>query len=249
MNKYVIKQQIGRGSFSITRYGVNVDTKETVAFKMVSKANIRDYNLIRNEIDTHKNLNHNGIIKYIESIITEKEAYIIMEYAANGNMYSHIVKFGRLTPELTKIYVIQIISAIKYLHNNNIIHRDIKSDNILITDNNLCKICDFGLSILAADDEYLDEYVGSPLYMAPELHKKQIKYNHKIDVWALGIVTYEMLHGFTPFETHDADELTTNVMYKHIHYPRVICHWLKNLINMTLTKNMLERPNINDILM
>lgn len=139
---------------------------------------------------------HPNIVKYYKIINTEDEMIIVMELCSGGELLK-LIK-NRIDKEKIKDYHKQITSGFKHLINMNIMHRDIKSTNILLSeDKKTIKIIDFGLSKIITND--LNKTIcGSPLYMAPELLKHQ-KYNTKSDIWSIGILLYEMIYGNTPF--------------------------------------------------
>lgn len=124
--------------------------------------------------------------------------YIITEYCEDGDLYHYLEKEHRLPESKAKRYLKQIMKGSKYLHSNGIIHRDLKPANILMKDN-CCKISDFGFAKSLEDENtVMKSIVGTPLYMSPQILKKS-KYTAKSDLWSIGLIYYEMLHGRTPW--------------------------------------------------
>jgi serine/threonine protein kinase len=133
----------------------------------------------------------------------DKYILIIMEYINGGNLFSFVKKRRKLSEKIAKFLFRQIILGIKHIHSKNIVHRDIKLENILIDLNNRVKICDFGIGvILRSEDELLYDQCGTPMYMAPEIilsSKKKGYRGFPVDIWSSGIALYIMLSGTLPF--------------------------------------------------
>ena len=150
-----------------------------------------------------KQLNHPNITKILEHFESEKYYLIIMEYINGGNLFSFVKKRRKLSEKTAKFLFRQIIEGIKYIHSKNIVHRDIKLENILIDINNNIKICDFGIGkILDNKNRKLHDQCGTPMYMAPEiiLSTKENGYDaFPVDLWSAGIALYIMLSGTLPF--------------------------------------------------
>jgi serine/threonine protein kinase len=123
---------------------------------------------------------------------------ISTEYIPAGDLLNLIKKRSKLSESISKFLFKQLLDALKYMHTQGIIHRDVKLDNILIDINNTIKICDFGLSKIAEEDALYNTICGSPIYMPYEMLSNQ-EYNYKVDIWALGIVLYELLYLSHPF--------------------------------------------------
>ena len=126
-----------------------------------------------------------------------------MEYAKNGNLFNKIRKSRRLSEKLAFHYFIQTVNAINFLHSNEYVHRDIKPENILIDENNNVKLCDFGWCVDVSGGQR-GTFCGTYEYMAPEIVEDR-PYDKSIDVWSLGILLYEILHGYSPFRADDQD--------------------------------------------
>ena len=161
------------------------------------------------ETDLMKQLNHPNITKILEHFESEKYFLIIMEYINGGNLFSFVKKRRKLSEKTAKFLFRQIIEGIKYIHSKNIVHRDIKLENILIDINNNIKICDFGIGkILDNKNKKLHDQCGTPMYMAPEilLSTKENGYDaFPVDLWSAGIALYIMLSGTLPFSIKGDD--------------------------------------------
>ncbi|XP_037958970.1 serine/threonine-protein kinase GA29083-like [Teleopsis dalmanni] len=148
-----------------------------------------------------KELNHKHIIYVHEAIVECTKIYIVLEYVDGGDLFNVLDVEDSFSEKKTKIVIAQLASALKYIHSRNIVHRDIKAENILVKkncDQNFCiKLADFGLATQATDPLY--DMCGTPAYMSPETIKK-VGYGVKVDVWATGILMYFILSGYLPFD-------------------------------------------------
>jgi serine/threonine protein kinase len=173
--------------------------------------------IIHNEIEVHSKLLHPNITRLFSYHEDPKAFYLIMEYAEAGTLFTLIKKTQGLSEDKVFKYFIQTANAVFFIHENNLVHRDIKPENILIDKNDNVKLCDFGWTAEQSMGSRLT-FCGTYEYMAPEIIK-EIPYNHGIDVWSLGILLYEMTHGYSPFRAkgsksleNDQDEIFSNIM-------------------------------------
>ena len=193
------KKPIGIGSFAKVYKGFNHITKDVIAIKKINllKLNKILKDRLTIEIELMQKYNDNiNILKLYDVLYSENKDYLymILEYCDCGDL-NNFIKNNKLTENEIKYYMNQLKNGLQYLRENNIIHRDIKPKNILLTDNNkILKICDFGFARSVMDDVSLMETLcGSPLYMAPEIINNK-KYNIKSDLWSVGIILYEMVY-------------------------------------------------------
>ena len=160
-------------------------------------------------------LKHPNIIECLEVIDTETHTYIVMEYIAGGDLFDYIMGKGVLEePEAIGIFK-QIISALEYLHEKNICHRDLKLENILIDDKGKIKIIDFGLSKKVEDQKKLDTFCGSWSYCSPEVAQQNDYDGYANDRWSLGILLFALVSGCLPFD--DPDDNRCKTLHSIIH--------------------------------
>ncbi|CAD8145163.1 unnamed protein product [Paramecium pentaurelia] len=211
LDRYLILTTLGQGSYATVKLARDKMTEKLIAIKIYSKAklcNQQRKQQLKREIHILKLLDHPNIIKYVNTIETQMDINLIVEYGGSKSLRSYLKQFPnrRLDEDDAKIVFRQIVKAVDYCHSLNIVHRDIKLENILLKDNNEIKLIDFGFSVLVNRDCKLGVFCGTPSYMAPELVNKQDYFGKPVDVWALGVLLYVLLTGHFPFKgSNDSD--------------------------------------------
>ena len=190
---------LGRGAFGSVYRALNWSTGETVAVKQIRLADLPKAELttITQEIDLLKNLHHANIVKYHGSVRGQDSLYIILEYCENGSLHSICKNFGKFPENLVSLYTAQVLRGLLFLHEQGVIHRDIKGANILTTKEGLVKLADFGV---ATKQQGLTEgsVVGTPYWMAPEVIELSGATTAS-DIWSLGCTVIELLDGKPPY--------------------------------------------------
>ncbi|KAF2069497.1 hypothetical protein CYY_009186 [Polysphondylium violaceum] len=199
LGNYSLGVVIGKGGFGTVYQGLDIEDGDFVAIKQINLAKIPKDQLqgIMNEIDLLKNLNHPNIVKYIKYVKTKDNLNIILEYVENGSLSSIIKKFGKFPESLVCVYIRQVLDGLVYLHEQGVVHRDIKGANILTTKEGKIKLADFGVAT-KFDDKAAASVVGTPYWMAPEI----IELNGattKSDIWSVGCTVIELLTGAPPY--------------------------------------------------
>ena len=250
---FKLTKKIGEGTFGTVRLGVNIQTGEEVAIKILEKVKIlqlEDKTRVEREIKILKCLRHANIVQLYSVLQTDKSIYLIMEYIHGKELFDYIIENGKLNElEACKFYQ-QIISGIEYLQKLKIVHRDLKPENLLLdTKTKDLKIVDFGLSnIYGASKNYmLKSACGSPCYAAPEmLNGKEYK-APPIDIWSSGIILYAMLCGYLPFEDENNEELYKKICNGKFSIPPFISEPARDLIKKILTTEPNHRIGIYQI--
>lgn len=262
-NFYDVSLELGKGQFGLVKLGVNKITREKVAVKIISKTKLsaKDADLIKSEIDIMqflKNSNNQNIVKMIDLFENETNIYIVMEYLSGGNLHTYLTEKGEILTEIqVKEIMRQIVDGVRYLHKFGIIHRDLKPENILLVEKTnkapKLKIMDFGLSKVIASHEKTKEGYGSLCYSAPEILSKK-NYDHKIDVWSIGVIAYFLLSGLFPFDDVNDDiyKIAKKITSDELQFPDntnfIYCSdQVKDFISKCLEKKINSRFDINQV--
>ena len=223
MKFYKYGRLLGKGAFGKVNLGLHTLTGRLVAIKSINKEKIkneRQKKKIKQETTIMETLSKSkNIVKIFETYETKKHICIVMEYICAGDLLTYIKKRSKLTEPVAKFIFKQIILAIKYIHDNSIIHRDIKLDNILLDLDNNIKICDFGVSRKVNKGDIMFEQCGTPAYIAPEILINKGYEGFGVDIWSAGVVLYAMLSGTVPFKGNNLKELHNLIIsgdYKEI---------------------------------
>ncbi|XP_061730197.1 NUAK family SNF1-like kinase 2 [Nerophis ophidion] len=212
-HRYEFMETLGKGT-----YGKVKKAKERsgrlVAIKSIRKEKIKDEQdlvHIRREIEIMSSLCHPHIITIYEVFENKDKIVIVMEYASRGDLYDYICDRRTISERESRHFFRQIVSAVHYCHQNGIVHRDLKLENILLDGNGNVKIADFGLSNLYYGDEYLQTFCGSPLYASPEIVNGRPYRGPEVDTWSLGVLLYTMVHGTMPFDGNSHKALVQQI--------------------------------------
>ena len=214
INFYLYGRRIGQGAFGKVNLGLNVLTGRVVAIKSFKKKPIEKFRhkmkKIQSETELMKRFNHKNITKILEVFNDEEYMLIVMEYINGGNLFSFVKKRRKLSEKMARFLFRQIILGIHHIHSKNVVHRDIKLENILIDFNNNVKICDFGIGkVLDNENQLLFDKCGTPMYMAPEIVLANENNGYKgfpVDIWSSGITLYIMLSGNLPFSLRNKNK-------------------------------------------
>ncbi|XP_015588740.1 serine/threonine-protein kinase SIK3 isoform X2 [Cephus cinctus] len=199
---YELEKTIGKGNFAVVKMATHVVTKSKVAIKIIDKTKLNEENLAKifREVHIMKRLRHPHIIRLYQVMETEKMIYLVTEYAPGGEIFDHLVRNGRMAePEARRVFR-QIVQAVHYLHQQRVVHRDLKAENLLLDADNNIKLADFGFSNEYTPGIPLSTWCGSPPYAAPEIFEGKHYDGPRADVWSLGVVLYVLVCGALPFD-------------------------------------------------
>lgn len=216
--------------------GRSIQTSEPVAVKVIDKkifSNAYNVKNIQSEIDIMKKVSHDNIVRLHDIYQTANNMYIVTEFCQDGDLFKLLQKRKKIPESEAKGFLKDIMNGAKYLHKNGIIHRDLKPANILLK-NGVCKLSDFGFAkSLNSEEAVMKSIVGTPLYMSPQILKKG-KYTTKSDLWSIGLIYYEMLHGRTPWPAQNQIELINGIYNKKIAFSPEISEKSKDFIKRCL---------------
>ena len=248
--EYKIIKPIKSGGFAEVYLAENILNKKLVAIK---KTDIKYfstdeiYNLTR-EGRLLSNLNHPNIIKIYCYYTYENYLYNVMEYAKGGELTQYINSTKDIPEEKIKSIFKQIYDAVKYIHNKNIIHRDLKTNNVVFLDQEKTKVAiiDFGISSTFSGGDVLN--AGTLKYLPPETFQENNKNSIKIDMWALGVILYILYFKKFPYDGKNSTEIKNKILFEPVSYPKnvKVRKTLMNLINKLLDKNSDDRISTAD---
>ena len=252
MKFYKYGRLLGKGAFGKVNLSLHILTGRLVAIKSINKGKIttdRQKQKIKLETSIMKRLSKsNNIVKIFETYETKKHICIVMEYICAGDLLNYIKKRSRLQEPVAKFIFKQIILALKFIHENNIVHRDIKLDNILLDLDNNIKICDFGVSKIINKNDIMLEQCGTPAYIAPEILLNKGYEGFGVDIWSAGVVLYAMLSGTVPFKGTNLKELHNLIISGNYQPINDISMEASHLINNLLEIDPKKRITIENIL-
>ena len=207
-NRYEVISLIGVGGMSNVYKAVDKQTGHEVAIKFLKEEFFENEELVRrfkNESKAISLLNHECIIKVIDFNITDKEKYLVVEYIKGVTLKEFIENRGKLNWEETAVFANIILGALGHAHENGVVHRDLKPQNIMLTRDGQLKIMDFGIARLSTANQrtVTDKAIGSVHYISPEQVRGQSTDNRS-DIYSIGIMMYEMLTGKLPFQSETA---------------------------------------------
>uniref|UniRef100_A0A8C1NL33 Serine/threonine-protein kinase PLK n=1 Tax=Cyprinus carpio TaxID=7962 RepID=A0A8C1NL33_CYPCA len=242
---------LGKGGFAKCYEMTDLSSSKVYAAKIiphsrVSKPHQREK--INREIDLHRALSHKHIVHFYHHFEDKDNIYILLEYCSRRSL-AHILKARKvLTEPEVRYYLKQTVSALKYLHDLEILHRDLKLGNLFVNDSMELKVGDFGLAAkLEPVSNRRKTICGTPNYLSPEVLNKQ-GHGWESDVWALGCVMYTMLLGKPPFETTNLKETYRCIREARYTIPTSLSLPAKQLISGMLAQNPVDRPHLDDII-
>ena len=209
---------LGEGAYAKVYQCLNLDTGELLATKhfMVRSRQFsedpqkvrKEYESLKREISVLRDLEHPNVVKYIQADLSEEQDSIdvLMEYVPGGSIRRLVSQYKGLDEPVVSAFTRQLLHGLAYLHQNSVIHRDLKCANLLLDSSGQVKISDFGASkrLASAEVKLTRSMKGSPFWMAPEVVLKR-GHNSAVDIWSLGCVVIEMVTGMPPWSKHSLD--------------------------------------------
>ncbi|CCW66844.1 unnamed protein product [Phytomonas sp. Hart1] len=244
MDEYLNLGLIGEGSFGRVYKARIKGSGQIVAMKLIRKKgkNEKELRNLKCEIEILTKLKHDHIITLYDAFETKDNLVVIMEYAV-GELFGVLEADKGLSEDLVQRIAKQLVQALQYIHNNRIIHRDIKPQNILLCNNGTVKLADFGFArSMSFNTIVLTSVKGTPLYMAPELIQEQ-PYDHRADLWSLGCILYELYYGKPPFSTNSLCTLISKITKSPVDFNEPISPNFKSLLEGLLIKQPSARLN------
>ena len=245
-------RELGKGGFGSVWKVVHKPTQKIYCIKVIKKKGIIEQKLeeqMNREIEIMYLLNHPHCLRLKNHFEDDENFYLIMPLATKGQLYKILRKTQKFDERTTAQILRETISALQYLHSFNppIIHRDIKPENLLLNENGRILLADYGWSNFKKDEDIRKTFCGTPEYIAPEMLRKEA-YDHRIDIWSVGVLMFELLAGYSPFSARNNNDLYLNIRKLRIHWPNDFPPIAKNLVSSIVKSNPNERPTLEEIL-
>ncbi|XP_037092997.1 serine/threonine-protein kinase PLK1-like [Pollicipes pollicipes] len=242
---------LGKGGFARCYELVDPDTKEVLAGKIVSKALLvkqHQKEKMTQEITIHRELNHKHIVGFSSFFEDADNVYIVLELCRKRSLMELHKRRKAISEPETRYFLQHILLGVKFLHERNIIHRDLKLGNLFLNDEMEVKIGDFGLATrVDFAGERKRTLCGTPNYIAPEILAKK-GHSFEVDVWSIGCILYTLLVGRPPFETESLKETYTRIKKNEYSIPKTVGPLAKSLIQRILQGDPNRRPTVDQVL-
>lgn len=242
---------LGKGAFGRVNLGLHRLTRRLIAIKAINMEFMKDESSkkkMSNEISILKMLRHPNVVKLLETFDTDKHHLIVMELCPGGDLLNYVRKRRKLNEKYAKFVFKQIMEGLAYLHDNGVVHRDIKLDNILLDGHGNIKIADFGVSRKVIDNEILFEQCGTPAYIAPEIVRELGYKGYPVDIWSAGVCLYAMLYGNVPFKANQMGDLNKMILDATIEFKDTVSEEARDLMVRMLQKNPNKRLTAEEAL-
>ncbi|KAI9784138.1 MAG: hypothetical protein M1839_002642 [Geoglossum umbratile] len=253
-SRYRMGRTLGAGTYGIVREADCPEGK--VAVKIILKKNVKgNEQMVYDELQMLQKLSHPHIVRFHDWFESRDKYYIVTQLATGGELFDRICEQGKFTERDASQTIRQVLEAVHYLHQNNVVHRDLKPENLLYltreADSPLV-LADFGIAkMLDSKDEVLTTMAGSFGYAAPEVMLKR-GHGKPVDIWSLGVITYTLLCGYSPFRSENLadliDECQRGRPVFHERYWKEVSKDAKEFIGLLLQPNPANRPDSEECL-
>jgi len=233
---------LGQGKFGNVYLAREKKHKYVVALKVLFKKQLVEAKVehqLRREIEIQTRLRHPNILRLFGYFYDKDRIYLILEFAAKGEMFKELNRVTRYDEKTAAMYVRDVASALDYCHIKHVIHRDIKPENLLIDLEGRVKIADFGWSVHAPNDRR-QTLCGTLDYLPPEMVDGK-SHDHTVDSWALGVLMFEFLTGRPPFEANTQQETYKKISNVEVHFPSYVSRDARDLVGKLLVKEPKKR--------
>lgn len=250
LDSFKMIKVIGKGSFGKVFLVREIKTNEMFALKVLKKDNIIKRNQVehtRTERNVLGYVNHPFIVGLSMAFQSKNKLYFVLDYCAGGELFFHLGKLGKFPEPRACFYAAEITLAIEYVHNLDVIYRDLKPENVLLDAKGHVRLTDFGLSKEGISDSSsgANSFCGTPEYLAPEILNRQ-GHGRAVDWWSLGALLYEMLTGLPPFYCRDREKLFEKIRRGELYYPRHLSPRAQGLLRGLLTRDPKKRLGSGD---
>ncbi|KAG1699493.1 hypothetical protein DVH05_012906 [Phytophthora capsici] len=252
LDDFEIGRELGTGKFGQVYLAREKNSRMVVALKVLVKEQLKAAGVahqLRKEVEIHSRIRHENILPLYATFQDATRVYLVLKYAGGGDLYKKMRSMpGRRFPERqAMLYTAQLVSALEACHQQHVIHRDIKPENLLLSDEGTIQLADFGWSsanVTAATRR--DTLCGTLDYLSPEMIRGE-KYDESVDIWAVGIIMYELLVGKPPFEAPGQNETIELITEGQLQVPPMVSLAAKDLITRILQKLPEKRLSLHEI--
>lgn len=243
IGQFHLLRTIGTGCFSRVRLAIHTPTSQIVVLKMIKKSMLdkqKQVDRVKSEKIILQRLRCPFVVRLLGTFQDPKYLYMIQEYIQGGELYKALKLSGRFTIERVRFYSAEITSTLIHLHTRCILYRDLKPENVLITNTGHIKFVDFGFAKHIKDGDISFTLCGTPEYLAPEM-VSQSGHDFALDWWTLGILLFEMATGRPPFIDQNPIELYRKILYEPVVFPENFDAHGRDLISKLLEKDSMRR--------
>eukprot|EP00743_Colponemidia_sp_Colp-15_P001581 GILK01001727.1.p1 GENE.GILK01001727.1~~GILK01001727.1.p1 ORF type:complete len:380 (+),score=33.60 GILK01001727.1:100-1140(+) len=248
LSDFDVGRPLGKGKFGNVYLAREKKTQYVIALKVLHKKQLLKTGVeqqLRREIEIQSHLRHPNILKMHGFFWDEKRIYLILEFAPGGELYKELQRHRTFPEKRAAAYIHQLASALHYCHSKHVIHRDIKPENLLLGSNGELKIADFGWSVHAPNSRRRT-LCGTLDYLPPEMIESQ-EHDFRVDVWSLGVLCFEFLVGYPPFEATGHTETYRRIAKVDLVFPPHVSAEAQDLICRLLVKNPRDRMQLEDV--
>ncbi|XP_011835035.1 PREDICTED: aurora kinase C isoform X1 [Mandrillus leucophaeus] len=249
IDDFEIGRPLGKGKFGNVYLARLKESHFIVALKVLFKSQIEKEGLehqLRREIEIQAHLQHPNILRLYNYFHDARRVYLILEYAPRGELYKELQKSEKLDEQRTATIIEELADALTYCHEKKVIHRDIKPENLLLGFRGEVKIADFGWSVHTPSLRR-KTMCGTLDYLPPEMIEGRT-YDEKVDLWCIGVLCYELLVGYPPFESTSHSETYRRILKVDVKFPLSMPLGAQDLISKLLRYQPLERLPLAQIL-
>lgn len=250
LNDFDIGKPLGRGKFGHVYLAREKRSNHIVALKVLFKSQLKQSQVehqLRREVEIQSHLRHPNILRLYGYFYDQKRVYLILEYAAKGELYKELQKCKYFSERRAATYVASLARALIYCHGKHVIHRDIKPENLLVGAQGELKIADFGWSVHTFNRRRT--MCGTLDYLPPEM-VESVEHDANVDIWSLGVLCYEFLYGVPPFEAKEHSDTYRRIVQVDLKFPPkpVVSASAKDLISQMLVKDSSQRLPLHKLL-
>ncbi|ETW09081.1 CAMK/CAMKL protein kinase [Aphanomyces invadans] len=252
LDGYVLGKVVGVGTFGKVRVATHKVSSQVVAIKSYERSRTKDagqWKRIQYEAKLMEKLDHPYIIRLFETIETPTKLHIVMENVSSdvGNLCEFVKRQKRLAEDDAGLLFMQVLSAVMYMHSMQLVHRDIKLENILLDRYGNTKLVDFGFSAVQTTSKPFSTFCGTPCYMAPEIIHRKTYWGQPVDVWSLGVLLFAMLCGYFPFRARNYNDLYRKIVKGGFDIPGFVTPDAHALLRGMLEGDPSKRLQLHDV--